>query len=564
MLNNAAHFLFDSEHLNAIEPRLYGFCVTSEGMFTGDCPSFDIQNATGAWVLVRRTPHGMEISQDSIGCFGLYLYQNGDYWALSNSFNKLLDYLKTDHKLSLNEGYAKAFLADGIGAYTYGETIIREIRLLDRRVTVLIEPDGSAPKLRMRSLNEGIIRVDSEAGLLILDAWHDKWASFIARAARTWPGILAADLSGGFDTRMVLAPILSACIGDRMSYRSNVEHEEDYRIASGIANEFGFALNEKPERNKHRRCPTVESRSERALETIFFEKIIYKSGGKKVVPCLQFCGFGGEAIRNYGIGKSCSTYSSWLIRRLPKELQSIKNAAAIDSIFKRSYNAIFAMLAQTEGKNSYRGWPSYYMETRARMHFGTRVAADCLSQNYYQAILFDPLLLKLRAPKEHPFLITALILTRYHKALAAFPFDHGRIIPEKSLRLAEQINELYPRAAAEKSAGGDLERPISWSLLQPQDEGSDDCLAPDERQSIADLVIAAYDSPRVQKLFGDQFGEAPALWTELTAKQIQPNRNRNAIAAIAKVICDIKMGKDAPKDISAFIAECLSEAPAAE
>ena len=72
MLNNAAHFLFDSEHLNAIEPRLYGFCVTSEGMFTGDCPSFDIQNATGAWVLVRRTPHGMEISQDSIGCATSY------------------------------------------------------------------------------------------------------------------------------------------------------------------------------------------------------------------------------------------------------------------------------------------------------------------------------------------------------------------------------------------------------------------------------------------------------------------------------------------------------------
>ena len=140
MINNAIHFIFDSEHIDAMQTRLYGFYTTEAGMFTEAPPAGEnISDATGTWVLVKSDQDGIEVTQDTVGCFGLFLFCSGNYWALSNSFNHLLDYLKGRFKLSLNEEYAAALLVQNLCASVYGETIVNEISWLDRRAKVHID-----------------------------------------------------------------------------------------------------------------------------------------------------------------------------------------------------------------------------------------------------------------------------------------------------------------------------------------------------------------------------------------------------------------------------------------
>ncbi|MBR3327740.1 MAG: hypothetical protein IKG22_10510 [Atopobiaceae bacterium] len=49
MINNSVHFIFGSEHVDAIQTRLYGFYTTEAEMFTQAPPEGEyIADATGA------------------------------------------------------------------------------------------------------------------------------------------------------------------------------------------------------------------------------------------------------------------------------------------------------------------------------------------------------------------------------------------------------------------------------------------------------------------------------------------------------------------------------------
>ena len=49
----------------------------------------------GAYIMIKKNEEEIRISQDYFGSFGLYLYENKnkDYFALSNSFLLLEEYL---------------------------------------------------------------------------------------------------------------------------------------------------------------------------------------------------------------------------------------------------------------------------------------------------------------------------------------------------------------------------------------------------------------------------------------------------------------------------------------
>ena len=88
-------FVIDSDHLEETRTAFYGFTFLNDAVIDslealkGQTPEED-----GAYVYLRREGNRLTITQDFIGSWGLYLYRQGDYFALSNSFLYLVEYLR--------------------------------------------------------------------------------------------------------------------------------------------------------------------------------------------------------------------------------------------------------------------------------------------------------------------------------------------------------------------------------------------------------------------------------------------------------------------------------------
>ena len=86
-----------------------------------------IELAEGECYYVKVDDTEIKLLQDFNGSYGLYLYKSNDYFAISNSFLKLVEYLKDKHPISFNKDYADAFLFTGLCSFAYGETLVNEI-----------------------------------------------------------------------------------------------------------------------------------------------------------------------------------------------------------------------------------------------------------------------------------------------------------------------------------------------------------------------------------------------------------------------------------------------------
>ena len=102
-------FVIDSHSLASVESSLYGYIIDRRGVFT-DYLSGEL-NGDGCYVRITADLQQIKIEQDSNGSFGLYLYQSDNYFAISNSFFRLQDFLKTRVSLSVNYDYIYQFLA---------------------------------------------------------------------------------------------------------------------------------------------------------------------------------------------------------------------------------------------------------------------------------------------------------------------------------------------------------------------------------------------------------------------------------------------------------------------
>lgn len=97
----------------------------------------------------------------------MYLFQKGHYFALSNSFLYLTAYLKSRFPLSVNTDYMDYFLVADFASVAYGQTMIREIRVLDRNTVVHI--DVSSRRLTEECVvpEQNKVKLDSEEGIRI-------------------------------------------------------------------------------------------------------------------------------------------------------------------------------------------------------------------------------------------------------------------------------------------------------------------------------------------------------------------------------------------------------------
>ena len=200
------YFLIDTNDLEQVESHLYGYMVTEdEGYCTNKIPEDPTE--CGCFVSVEVQDEIIRIRQDFAGSFGLFLFENKKHAVISNSLFELADHLK--ERLSLNRDSINALLNSAYVPVTHTETLFNQIRRLDSQDEVRIDRKTGHLEIVHRKFHYFSQKFETKQDLQDLDHWYHKWVMIYRKLVKKgYP--LYCDLSGGYDTRIILSMLINA------------------------------------------------------------------------------------------------------------------------------------------------------------------------------------------------------------------------------------------------------------------------------------------------------------------------------------------------------------------
>lgn len=443
-------FIIDSNNLENIKSHLYGFSVSKKGIITDNYYKnigyYEEPDATGAFIMIRLIENEIKIIQDFQGSYGLYIYENKNkkYYALSNSFLKLEEYIYDKEKISFNKEFADNFIISWLCTPSLKETMIKEITRIPSNAVLYINKKTKLIKINYIDYNENTIPLESKEGLKIVDDWVDKW-SFIMRSINNIYKDVYYDLSGGFDTRLVLAILLSSGLNIKnIQFHSTNKkvhgHEEDYKIAKNISLLYGFKLNNIKYNDKNfTKWNLIDIIYCSIYSKLGFHKEFYLKNKFYNIPKFSFTGDGGEYIRGipgFPIEKYLDLLSS-KGRGITQHENEFYNSSM--RLIKRS----IAELRKKTYNNHFEISSDLYSRYQSN-HFGKKAIEGFISNYYYLEPLIDPDIRKINynisAELSHDLI--AYIYIRFGHSLIYFPFQGNRSINYESIKKAEKLNKL--------------------------------------------------------------------------------------------------------------------------
>ncbi len=455
---NEAFFVIDSDNMQNVTSKLYGFCVINN-VITDKFESLAgaEPNGSGAYMYIKRDGNKITIKQDFIGSYGLYLYKDESYFALSNSFIYLIDYIKASRKITFNRNYANFMLTSNLSSYVYSETMVNEISLLDRSAVVELNISDKSIDWYCVDYKENTVELDSEEGISILDNWYRKWIGIIKSLAENGEDI-KFELTGGFDSRVVFALALNSGVDlNKMFVKSLNDglhtHTEDYEIASQISKYFGFGLN-----NQTFSAEADNYSLEDALNISWYMQACFHKENhfhmfRYKKPKYSFSGFGGECVRDrvywcknetFFIEKLINFGLQYRFDDIEKYRESIK------TIFEKTFSEIRDKFksfgrASIDPQNLAN---ILWRETGNRSHFGKMTVENYYSNVFYLSPLLDSDLQKLKLyvsrDKDDMSALYAIILDRYCSKLLDFKFDSNRGFKDSTIQNVKTVNKAFP------------------------------------------------------------------------------------------------------------------------
>ncbi len=406
-------------------------------------------DGTGAYVALNVDEDSISIYQDYLGSYGLYLYRDGDYFAISNSFLMLVEYLsKSNRTFSINQDYANYYLSAAISSLVPDETLVQEIKMLKHNFIVHINKSGKSISFEKIDYGEGSFSLDSRQGIEILDKWYYKWVEVFRSILKS--NHLTFDLSGGFDSRVIAALWLSSNMNlDNLTINSsnhNKRFDEDFEIASSIADHFNFKLNQNYKRKKTP-CELNNSINIPLYVKFGFHKKRYFPVYLNDDVHYRVSGHCGGTIRNYP-NIPVDEYVGEIIDRSKDYDKKVELST------RRLFDKKIAELSEFYGmdKDSRRLSSILYRESRNRHHFGKAFVEAYLKNWVTLAPLSDSLLSKLRITTDKckdDLLIITLIFVRFCPELLNFKVEGGREFKSDTIEFAKGLNEKYPLEAKE-------------------------------------------------------------------------------------------------------------------
>lgn len=540
-------FVVSSDNYRNIqESHLYGYCFT-EKEFLRDC-AIDTENAIsidspGCFIAVIKEPEQLRIIQDGTSFFQLYMYHHDNYWAVSNSFWKLCDYLKPKHKLTLDEIYCEQFISSGVSPLTLKRTLANEIEILPPRTEIRINETFSLIEHTSDLVDK--IPVNSQEAMALVDKWVSKWATII-RSIYDAGFKIKLDLSGGYDSRVSLALALASGIdlnSDQVIIYSRgpskVYGDEDWEIASAIADHFSFSIQSKYDAEN---AVHLSGRDRFEINRLILSNCHrepYFPGAYYESPVFYLNGLAGENVRGW---KQRDDFLNFF--KNPYGQSSIHYIPVIaqrELLKDWDKLPVFNKVAQINEKERNR----YYMMTvRSRNHFGV-VAFQNYLLNYIQVPNFNDIdILRIGLIEEvDPVSLFTIILHRTCPDLLEFPVEGKRSFSKNGRELAKKLADLYPPDI--KLAQGKID--FSGAVNK-----KDFCIDPQVGESPESILDHLFDEQEGAVLFKERFGQYGELLYD-DAKKNRMNKNlpfpRQYESVIVAIIRMLRVEKESCGDI---------------
>jgi hypothetical protein len=299
---------------------------------------------------------------DYMGQDAAFYYHEGEQWAVSNSFLYLAEYLA-------NQGVRltpyQSALIPYLGPHGFTEQLIShntpilEIKLLSATSMARIPAQTGRFTLEKRaaSLEPGDIGA-SEYEALLVD-YATKWSSRMAALVESFPSALQFDISGGRDSRAVLA---LCCAGvdnlSQVNFCSNKNRPEDFTIAEALASSLNFEIKNQP-------LQTEGASAEAAYQLWKYGNLgvyypVYIARGTRPSQVIQFHGAGGECFR-YPYSEPGEKFANLIEGR-------IMGPSSMKQAFKTEYYTGYQELGLPMGQKS--SGATHYRALRSRLHFG--------------------------------------------------------------------------------------------------------------------------------------------------------------------------------------------------
>ena len=297
--------------------------------------------------------------------------------------------------------------------------MINEIKIIPPNSFLIIDVKKRDYKIYYIDYKEKSIPFDSEEGMKIIDKWLDKWG-YILRSLKRQTDNIFSDLSGGFDSRIILSILLNSGLNINeisiFSINNSKMYEEDFKIASKISSQLGFKLN---------KCSTDNNGTKLKIKDSLFCSLYSKLGltnwfrsPNKFLnkPKFTFSGFGGENIRGT---------PGYEIKEYIKKLSNKFNYQFYNSSIRIFNRSISLLKMKKTYYNHYELSTDFYLKGRTRHHFGKTALEVFLGNEYILYPLMDPDIIQVKynnSPKTRNELI-AYIYVRLAPKLIYLPFD---------------------------------------------------------------------------------------------------------------------------------------------
>lgn len=316
----APYFLVSSfDHLP--EHRLHGFCFQEADLILGD-EGYDKYRADkgravlpgqdGSYIVVQHSDNEAVIGTDFSGYHKLFLYRHNYTWAVSNSLLALAEFASAKRlPVTIDESHLSSFFINGPfgDQLTALHTSVKEIKLVPAMMEVAVSTSFFAPKVSLRP-SRAVESLHSQTGTYeeairrYLRVWVGRMGTVLQSHLHVW-----CDLTGGRDSRAVLALFLATSrrleiggtVRQRVKFRSSEAKQQDFVIASRIANELGLSLDDTVDDDNEPllHCDPAESYAKWKYLCLGVYAPVYFPWFNPDPRTIRFQGTGGEGHRRF-------------------------------------------------------------------------------------------------------------------------------------------------------------------------------------------------------------------------------------------------------------------------
>ncbi|KEQ12187.1 hypothetical protein [Endozoicomonas numazuensis] len=368
-------FILSKSDINNLQnSKLYGYAIFEDSVVFGtdglhkfyadNNKALKPENGRFAGFFIENEKH-LTIKTDITGQELIYVYDNGHDWLISNSFFQLADKVAELYTIELYEPAIVSFhIKNGrqLGEQLIShKTPIHNIRLLPLTWEIRVDRyTGEIEYVKEDFFSKYCIPEDF--------SYEDEILNFIQQGAGLISAIsnfsvpLVLDLSGGYDSRIVLGMMESSNIPSSLKFIKSIEHQKgDFRSATALCEIFKLPIN-----------TYIYPQKEQYLSSSDYLRTYFSGSGGSYLPINHYSG--SELFKNFHFRLTGYQPTGWdaAIMGTPEKLAKSILFNMEDRPHKEAVKEDFLETLRILGVDSggEAAMAAYYCALRSRFHYG--------------------------------------------------------------------------------------------------------------------------------------------------------------------------------------------------